>query len=272
MLVKTGKWYHGGMARPVALDVRGEDTAPADSARSLSMLSTHGASPPREKKAKKSAVTSSATDGKPDHHHQHPVSQSSGHQGRDLRRQYSLVDVRPVSPASADSGILHAVLSPDRGASEQNAGRNRVGNLEHSEDHSSDPERRLHSHPDRRDSKLTRDARDVRVRSSGHHERGEVHVNDNQRQVRAVEDVGGKSLHRYQTQTADNGRSVSHKGRHHSGDSHDLNLENRSGDVNRSKHGDLHHGGFSQNLLDTRSENLGHSIGGEHSHKESRHR
>ncbi|KAK3576252.1 hypothetical protein CHS0354_027051 [Potamilus streckersoni] len=104
LLAKTGQWYHGGMAKPVGLDV---DTAPGSSSPDSSKPSTSPSSEKRPKYAEKqqeSSHTSSEkenfekVDGKPG------IVRTGSLQGRELKRQYSLDAQRSKGDASKDHG------------------------------------------------------------------------------------------------------------------------------------------------------------------------
>ncbi|XP_025090830.1 regulating synaptic membrane exocytosis protein 2-like isoform X4 [Pomacea canaliculata] len=91
LLAKTGAWYHGGMARPVALDVGNAPEGMGVSLRPSSRVID--TSPPNEKKAKMgfSGDTGSGSE-KENIDRQKSFGRTSSLQGRELKRQYSMSD------------------------------------------------------------------------------------------------------------------------------------------------------------------------------------
>lgn len=90
ILAKTGAWYHGGMARPVALDV-GDTASGSETASTKTDVS-----PPNEKKAKILAKqqTDNGASSEKENIDKKSVSRSGSLQNRGLKRQYSLSEVQ----------------------------------------------------------------------------------------------------------------------------------------------------------------------------------
>ena len=107
LLAKTGAWYHGGMARPVALEV-GENaaTGAAPGSRPPGRGGME-ASPPNEKKAKMGGAGDAASGSeKENYDRQRSFPRASSLQGRELKRQYSMSDA--VSSQRGHDGASQA--------------------------------------------------------------------------------------------------------------------------------------------------------------------
>lgn len=92
LLAKTGAWYHGGMARPVALDV-GDVPGGGGAVTGSRPGSRLDVSPPNEKKAKMGSVgDGGSASEKENFDRQKSFGRASSLQGRELKRQFSMSD------------------------------------------------------------------------------------------------------------------------------------------------------------------------------------
>ena len=107
LLAKTGAWYHGGMARPVVLEVTdGAATGAAPGARPAGR-GAMDASPPNEKKAKMGTAGDAASGSeKENYDRQRTFTHSASLQGRELKRQFSMSDA--VSSQRGHEGASQA--------------------------------------------------------------------------------------------------------------------------------------------------------------------
>ncbi|KAL8572844.1 hypothetical protein ACOMHN_011093 [Nucella lapillus] len=130
LLAKTGAWYHGGMARPVVLEVSDNTATGAAPGSRPPGRSGMDASPPNEKKAKMGGAAGDAASGseKENYDRQRPFARASSLQGRELKRQYSMSDAVSstrghdgASPASSGQ----AAEAPVEGEKPQERGRGR---------------------------------------------------------------------------------------------------------------------------------------------------
>ena len=99
LLAKTGAWYHGGMARPVALDVGDVSSAPESGSTGQPGLgggSGQGLSPSTEKRAK--MMDRGSNDGSQGSEKENfdrqkgSFSRAGSLQGKELKRQFSMSD------------------------------------------------------------------------------------------------------------------------------------------------------------------------------------
>lgn len=107
LLAKTGAWYHGGMALPVALEV-GENaaTGAAPGSRPPGRGGME-ASPPNEKKAKMGGAGDAASGSEKENFDRHrSFARASSLQGRELKRQFSMSDA--VSSQRGHDGASQA--------------------------------------------------------------------------------------------------------------------------------------------------------------------
>ncbi|GFN91097.1 regulating synaptic membrane exocytosis protein 1 [Plakobranchus ocellatus] len=94
LLAKTGAWYHGGMARPVALDVGDVSSAPESGSTGRGMGG--GVSPSTEKRAK--MMDRGSNDGSQGSEKENfdrqkgSFSRAGSLQGKELKRQFSMSD------------------------------------------------------------------------------------------------------------------------------------------------------------------------------------
>ncbi|KAK6960512.1 regulating synaptic membrane exocytosis protein 2, partial [Biomphalaria glabrata] len=89
LMAKTGAWYHGGMARPVALDV-GDIASGSDTGSTKA-----DTSPSNEKRAKmmdKQGHDGSQGSEKENMDRQRSISRAGSLQGKELKRQFSMSD------------------------------------------------------------------------------------------------------------------------------------------------------------------------------------
>ncbi|KAK7480085.1 hypothetical protein BaRGS_00028645 [Batillaria attramentaria] len=150
LLAKTGAWYHGGMARPVALDV--VDTVASGAAPGTRPAGRGtDASPPNEKKAKMGGAGegTSVLDDRQRH-----FARASSLQGRELKRQYSMSDAvtsrsghdgsTPASGGQAGSEAQGAGEGEKPQAQERGRGRERTSakHRYHSESRLSETDKR----------------------------------------------------------------------------------------------------------------------------------
>ena len=96
LLAKTGAWYHGGMARPVALDVGDASSAPESGSTGRTGGSGQGLSPSTEKRAK--MMDRGSNDGSQGSEKENfdrqkgSFSRAGSLQGKELKRQFSMSD------------------------------------------------------------------------------------------------------------------------------------------------------------------------------------
>jgi hypothetical protein len=94
LLAKTGAWYHGGMARPVVLEVGANSGPGAASGQRPTGRQGMEASPSLEKKAKLGAAEGASGSEKDisstGYERQRSFTRASSLQGRELKRQYSV--------------------------------------------------------------------------------------------------------------------------------------------------------------------------------------
>lgn len=116
ILAKTGQWYHGGMAKPVALDVG--DTA---SGSETASVKTDTSSPPHEKRPKMldSLKDSGQSSEKENVEEKPTISRTGSLMGKELKRQYSMSEVHSgkVSDDPKDRGSASTSIATtqDRG-------------------------------------------------------------------------------------------------------------------------------------------------------------
>lgn len=126
LLAKTGAWYHGGMARPVALEV-GDATATgaAPGARPPGRGGME-ASPPNEKKAKMGGAGEAASGSeKENYDRQRTFMRASSLQGRELKRQFSMSDALGSQRGQDGASSGQTAEAPAEGEKGQERGRGR---------------------------------------------------------------------------------------------------------------------------------------------------
>lgn len=174
-MAKTGAWYHGGMARPVALDIA---DGPAKESTSTTKPDP---SPPNEKRAKLLEKQQDSSQGSEKENHDRnrdrgSFSRAGSLQGRELKRQYSMSDAANrghghdqgvsgsqgqnssgIQQSDADKLREHGQI-PERGrGKERGSSKHRF----HSESRLSETDRRYASDLDRdRDRDRDREHRD----------------------------------------------------------------------------------------------------------------
>ena len=84
-LVKTGQWYHGGMAKPVALDV--------DTGSDTSSIKAETPTIDRKDRFSEKATDSGHSSEKENRPEKPQISRTGSLQGKELKRQYSMTEV-----------------------------------------------------------------------------------------------------------------------------------------------------------------------------------
>ncbi|RUS87150.1 hypothetical protein EGW08_005082, partial [Elysia chlorotica] len=138
LLAKTGAWYHGGMARPVALDVGDVSSAPESGSTGRSgmggitgSISGQGLSPSTEKRAK--MMDRGSNDGSQGSEKENfdrqkgSFSRAGSLQGKELKRQFSMSDAMNRGHDGGQGASSGLVGGSGGGASQTSSGISQAG-------------------------------------------------------------------------------------------------------------------------------------------------
>ncbi|KAK6167619.1 hypothetical protein SNE40_021600 [Patella caerulea] len=249
ILAKTGAWYHGGMAKPVALDILSDGASGTGSETTSTKTDV---SPPNEKKPKileKQQDSSQGSEKENIEKHDKSFVRTGSMQGKELKRQFSMTDaVTNKSTENKDGTSIiekeklreHGQI-PERGRGKERApARQR----HHSESRLSETDKKFHAQEwqhteggrDRHGVSRSRDqSADVLTSSQPKHPEDRKHERDRDRD-RVKHEM---SDHRDSRDPSDRKMDPTREGRHREGRDRDGKERDREG-RERSNHGSTH--------------------------------
>ncbi|XP_050389025.1 regulating synaptic membrane exocytosis protein 2 isoform X3 [Patella vulgata] len=247
ILAKTGAWYHGGMAKPVALDILSDGASGTGSETTSTKTDV---SPPNEKKPKileKQQDSSQGSEKENIEKHDKSFVRTGSMQGKELKRQFSMTDaVTNKSTENKDGTSIiekeklreHGQI-PERGRGKERApARQR----HHSESRLSETDKKFHAQEwqhteggrDRHGVPRSRDqSADVLTSSQPKHPEDRKHERDRDRVKHEMSD------HRDPRDPNERKMDPTREGRHREGRDRDGKERDREG-RDRSNHGSTH--------------------------------